>query len=199
MLDAILENTDADAAILDEIARLKADNDRLRTGKKLPKQPKGPRVQPISLRVSQKGAISVYGLGKFPITLYEGTWKKLLAPEFKEALFAFADANRSELAQKGQPQEVIVQGELDSRGFPINQDGSLAVDKDGFATRANGHRLKPICRTYDDQTEVDYFLDEEGNAWYWSKRSNEDFFFSDGLNYGHMYRDAGNGEGIEKR
>ncbi len=32
----------------------------------------------ITLQVSQKGALSVYGLGRFPVTLYKGQWKRLI-------------------------------------------------------------------------------------------------------------------------
>ena len=51
-----------------EIARLRAENEAL----------KRPRGQ-TSLRVSEKGALSVYGLGRFPVTLYREQWDKLLA------------------------------------------------------------------------------------------------------------------------
>jgi len=50
-----------------EIERLRAENETL----------KRPRGQ-TSLRVSEKGALSVYGLGRFPVTLYREQWEKLL-------------------------------------------------------------------------------------------------------------------------
>jgi hypothetical protein len=50
-----------------EIERLRAENEAL----------KRPRGQ-TSLRVSEKGALSVYGLGRFPVTLYREQWEKLL-------------------------------------------------------------------------------------------------------------------------
>jgi hypothetical protein len=50
-----------------EIERLRAENESL----------KRPRGQ-TSLRVSEKGALSVYGLGRFPVTLYREQWEKLL-------------------------------------------------------------------------------------------------------------------------
>ena len=52
-----------------EIERLKAENETL-------KKPVG-RGQ-MSLKVSGKGALSVYGLGRFPVTLYREQWDKLL-------------------------------------------------------------------------------------------------------------------------
>jgi hypothetical protein len=52
-----------------EIERLKAENEAL----------KSPTRGQLSLRVSEKGAVSVYGLGRFPVTLYKEQWEKLLA------------------------------------------------------------------------------------------------------------------------
>ena len=55
-----------------EIAKLRAENEAL-------KKPAG-RGQ-MSLKVSEKGALSVYGLGRFPVTLYREQWEKLLGME----------------------------------------------------------------------------------------------------------------------
>lgn len=52
-----------------EIQRLRAENETL-------KKPAA-RGQ-LSLRVSEKGGLSVYGLGRFPVTLYREQWEKLL-------------------------------------------------------------------------------------------------------------------------
>jgi hypothetical protein len=35
--------------------------------------------KPIGFKVSEKGALSVYGLGRFPVTLYKGQWERLIA------------------------------------------------------------------------------------------------------------------------
>ena len=51
-----------------EIERLRAENEKL----------KKPARGQMSLRVSEKGALSVYGLGRFPVTLYREQWEKLL-------------------------------------------------------------------------------------------------------------------------
>ncbi len=50
-----------------ELERLRAENERL-------KKPRGS----TSIKVSEKGALSVYGLGRFPVTLYREQWEKLL-------------------------------------------------------------------------------------------------------------------------
>lgn len=55
------------------------------------------------LKVSEKGAVSVYGLGKFPVTLYAGQWTKLAAmiPEIQ----AFIHDNQARLAVKAEPKD----------------------------------------------------------------------------------------------
>jgi hypothetical protein len=52
----------------------------------------------VSLKVSQKGAVSVYGLGRYPFTLYESQWTKLLANV--EKIKRFIAANREQLATR---------------------------------------------------------------------------------------------------
>lgn len=52
----------------------------------------------ISYKVSQRGAVSVYGLGRFPVTLYKSQWERLL--EHQDDLRAFMKANDSKLAVK---------------------------------------------------------------------------------------------------
>jgi hypothetical protein len=52
----------------------------------------------ISFKVSEKGAVSVYGLGRFPVTLYVEQWTKLLSNT--DALKAFIEANWSKLKTK---------------------------------------------------------------------------------------------------
>lgn len=54
--------------------------------------------KPVKLKVSEKGAVSVYGLGRFPVTLYKGQWEKLLAEA--EAIKSFIEANQSRLTVK---------------------------------------------------------------------------------------------------
>jgi hypothetical protein len=52
----------------------------------------------LSLKVSEKGALSVYGLGRFPVTLYKEQWKKLL--DLAEDIRAFLQANDAQLKSK---------------------------------------------------------------------------------------------------
>jgi hypothetical protein len=54
----------------------------------------------ITCKVSDKGGLSVYGLGRFPVTLYRSQWERLLAPETTKAIGAFIQANASLLAVK---------------------------------------------------------------------------------------------------
>ena len=52
-----------------EVERLRAENEAL----------KRPGRGGIFIRASEKGGVSVYGLGRFPVTLYKEQWEKLLA------------------------------------------------------------------------------------------------------------------------
>jgi hypothetical protein len=55
---------------------LKAELERLRAENEVLKKHTG---RGVSLKVSEKGGVSVYGLGRFPVTLYKEQWIKLLA------------------------------------------------------------------------------------------------------------------------
>lgn len=70
-----------------EIERLKAENERLK------RQPGR-----VSLKVSEKGGVSVYGLGRFPVTLYKEQWVKLLA--MADEIRAFLHEHDAELKAK---------------------------------------------------------------------------------------------------
>ena len=50
------------------------------------------------LRVSEKGAVSIYGLGRFPVTLYKEQWLKLL--DMSSDIRAFIAANEAQLKAK---------------------------------------------------------------------------------------------------
>ncbi len=64
----------------------------------LEKQPR--RTGSLEFRVGEKGGVSVYGLGRFPVTLYFEQWNRLLdaAPQLKE----FMEENKSRLKLKEQ-------------------------------------------------------------------------------------------------
>jgi len=71
-----------------ELERLRAENERLKKG----------GTKGLSLKVSEKGGVSVYGLGRFPVTLYKEQWKKLL--DMSEEIRNFIEANDSQLKSK---------------------------------------------------------------------------------------------------
>jgi hypothetical protein len=73
-----------------EIERLKAENESLKSKK--------PARGTLSLKVSQKGALSLYGMGRFPVTLYKEQWLKLIG--FSEDIKTFIDQHDSELKTK---------------------------------------------------------------------------------------------------
>ena len=72
----------------DEVARLRAENEALRA--------RTQRGSPI--RVSDKGGVSVYGLGRFPVTLYKEQWRRLL--DMADEIRAFITAHEGELKSK---------------------------------------------------------------------------------------------------
>lgn len=79
--------------LLAQIAALKAENDALKTSSKSDRK--------LSWKVSEKGAVSIYGFGRFPVTLYFDHLMKLAAvmPE----VVKFAEANKEKLATKVSP------------------------------------------------------------------------------------------------
>ncbi len=56
------------------------------------------RTGSLEFRVSEKGGVSVYGLGRFPVTLYYEQWIRLL--EQTENLRAFLEENKAKLKLK---------------------------------------------------------------------------------------------------
>ncbi len=70
-----------------ELARLKAENEKL----------KRQQASPLRLKVSAKGALSVYGLGRFPVTLYKEQWARLL--QHAEDIRTFLEEHDGEARQ----------------------------------------------------------------------------------------------------
>jgi hypothetical protein len=66
----------------------------------LEKQQTGRKTGTLEFRVSEKGGVSVYGLGRFPVTLYYEQWVRLL--EAADKLREFLEENKSKLKLKGQ-------------------------------------------------------------------------------------------------
>jgi hypothetical protein len=71
-----------------EVERLRAENEVLK------KSGRGK----LSMKVSEKGALSVYGMGRFPVTLYKEQWLRLLA--IADDIKAFIEANSESLKTK---------------------------------------------------------------------------------------------------
>ena len=74
---------------------MKAELDRLRNENAALK--KGASSS-LRLKVSEKGALSVYGMGRFPVTLYKEQWLKLLA--MSDEIRAFIATNEAKLKTK---------------------------------------------------------------------------------------------------
>lgn len=73
-----------------ELERLKAENASLKAAK--------PSRGTLSMKVSEKGALSVYGMGRFPVTLYKEQWLKLLS--ISDEIKKFIQDNDSSLKTK---------------------------------------------------------------------------------------------------
>jgi hypothetical protein len=71
-----------------ELERLRKENESLKKG----------AAKGISMKVSEKGGLSVYGLGRFPITLYQEQWTKLL--DMSDEIRSFIAAHQGELKTK---------------------------------------------------------------------------------------------------
>jgi len=64
----------------------------------LEKQAGGRKKGSLEFRVGEKGGVSVYGLGRFPVTLYYEQWTRLLGAA--DALREFLEENKSKLKMK---------------------------------------------------------------------------------------------------
>ena len=71
-----------------ELERLRAENEAL----------KKRNQRGVSIKVSEKGGVSVYGLGRFPVTLYKEQWEKLL--DMGEEIRAFIREHDGKLKKK---------------------------------------------------------------------------------------------------
>jgi hypothetical protein len=81
-----------DDEVQSELERLRAENAALKAS--------SARRGGVSFKVSEKGGVSVYGLGRFPVTLYKEQWAKLL--DLADDLRAFIKTHEAELKSKSQ-------------------------------------------------------------------------------------------------
>jgi hypothetical protein len=79
----------SDEELKAELERLRNENAALKKG----------AATGITMKVSEKGGLSVYGMGRFPITLYKEQWLKLM--DMSDAIRSFIDANDTALKSKG--------------------------------------------------------------------------------------------------
>ena len=71
-----------------ELERLRAENEKLKKGSS----------GRLAMKVSEKGALSIYGMGRFPVTLYKEQWLRLLS--MADDIKAFIAANEQNLKAK---------------------------------------------------------------------------------------------------
>lgn len=79
---------DSTEALKAELDKLRSENEALKKGKE----------RSVSLKVSEKGGVSVYGMGRFPVTLYKEQWLKLL--DMSQEIRDFIDENSDKLKSK---------------------------------------------------------------------------------------------------
>jgi hypothetical protein len=72
----------------DELERLRKENEALKKG----------ASSSARMKVSEKGAVSIYGMGRFPVTLYKEQWLRLL--DMSDEIRAFIAANEAQLKSK---------------------------------------------------------------------------------------------------
>ena len=80
----------SDEEIKAELERLRQENASLKKG----------AASGIRMKVSEKGAVSIYGMGLFPVTLYKEQWLKLL--DMSDDIRAFIAENEAQLKTKVQ-------------------------------------------------------------------------------------------------
>ena len=78
----------SDEPLKAELERLRKENEALKKG----------ASSSVRMKVSEKGALSIYGMGRFPVTLYKEQWLKLL--DMADDIRAFIDAHEAELKAK---------------------------------------------------------------------------------------------------
>ena len=78
----------SDDTMREELERLRAENAAL----------KKTSAKGVSMKVSDKGGLSIYGLGRFPVTLYKEQWTKLL--DMADEIRSFLRANDAQLKSK---------------------------------------------------------------------------------------------------
>jgi hypothetical protein len=87
---------------MNEDNNIKVELDRLRSENEALKRTLS---RGLSLKISEKGGLSVYGLGRFPVTLYKEQWIRLL--DLSDEIRAFIKANEKQLKVKEQAAEPV--------------------------------------------------------------------------------------------
>ncbi len=106
---------DALAAMAKKLAEMEAENTKLKAAAKS-------RAQGLRCKVSVKGALSVYGMGRWPVTLYRSQWERLLSDSEVGTIKAFIQANVGSLKLKGE-------GEDGDTATPVTGDTATAPAK----------------------------------------------------------------------
>ena len=82
--------SETNISVEEQLAALQVENARLKAAAE--------KKSTLTMKVSEKGAASLYGLGRFPITLYKQQWERIFASQ--EEIKTFLVNNKSRLAVK---------------------------------------------------------------------------------------------------
>ena len=134
------------------VAEMKAEIEKLQAAQKAAT----PSFGGLSLRVSEKGGLSIYGLGRFPVTLYREQWAKLLG--IQEHIVGFIASHSAELKTKpaketpsakaelvDSPHSRVTQAETPAPGESVGTAHADEADSQNFTPRKPGKGK--LCRS----------------------------------------------------
>ena len=98
-----------------QIEQLLAENAKLKSA----------GVKRLSMKVSAKGGVSVYGLGRFPVTLYQTQWVRLL--DISEDIKQFLTDNAADLTDKDSPKPVAKNYDVQGNALPVETKEARAL------------------------------------------------------------------------
>ena len=114
-----------------ELERLRNENAALKKG----------ASSSVRIKVSEKGAVSIYGMGRFPVTLYQEQWLKLL--DMSADIREFIVANEAQYRpmfriRRGLRKEIVELGQLVRRQVATLKSGSPFELSNEWKKRAVG-------------------------------------------------------------
>lgn len=106
-----------------ELARLRAENDALRS--KLSSKSNGPSS--LTVKIAEKGGVSIYGTGRFPVTVYGFNALKLFSPETIKNVKTTMAAGFGSMSFKTKEQRDTVAAALRAEGFTVSDESMTSA------------------------------------------------------------------------